>query len=52
MRPWRTTRRSGRIAFNVAAVSISVSPFVTEDDFTDMFTTSAPIRFPASSNED
>jgi hypothetical protein len=49
---WRTTRMSGRIAFSVCAVSISVSPFFTEDELTDMFMTSAPSRLPASSNED
>ncbi len=43
---------SGRMAFSVAAVSISVSPFFTEDEATDMFMTSAPRRLPASSNED
>ena len=43
---------SGRIAFSVIAVSISVSPFFTEELATDMFITSAPSLFPASSNED
>ncbi len=43
---------SGRMAFRVIAVSISVSPFFTELVATDMFMTSAPRRFPASSNED
>ena len=43
---------SGRIAFNVAAVSRSVSPFFTEEEDTDMFITSAPSRFPAISKED
>ena len=42
---------SGRMAFSVIAVSISVSPFLTEDVPTDMFMTSAPSRLPASSNE-
>src|SRR4029079_9819122 len=42
---------SGRIAFNVTAVSISVSPFVTEDAATFMFITSALSRLPAISNE-
>ena len=46
---WRTTRRSGRIALSVIAVSIRVSPFFTEDSATDMFITSAPRRLPASS---
>ena len=43
---------SGRMAFNVMAVSISVSPFLTLDEPTAMFITSAPRRLPASSNED
>ena len=43
---------SGRIAFKVMAVSISVSPFLTLDAPTAMFMTSAPSRFPASSNDD
>jgi len=42
---------SGRIAFSVAAVSISVSPFFTDEEATDMFITSAPSRLPASSND-
>ena len=46
---WRTTSRSGCIAFSVSAVSISVSPFFTEDCATAMFITSAPSRLPASS---
>ena len=46
---WRTTRRSGCIAFSVIAVSIRVSPFFTEDWATDMFITLAPSRLPASS---
>ena len=49
---WRMIRMSGRMAFSVIAVSISVSPFFTENEATDMFMTSAPSRFPASSNED
>ena len=40
------------MAFNVSAVSISVSPFLTDDELTDMFMTSAPRRLPASSKED
>ena len=40
------------MALSVAAVSISVSPFFTEDEATDMFITSAPRRLPASSKED
>ncbi|MNY71036.1 hypothetical protein D3C86_2092920 [compost metagenome] len=36
---------------SVAAVSISVSPFFTEEEATDMFMTSAPRRLPASSKE-
>ena len=43
---------SGRIAFSVIAVSISVSPFLTLEVATDMFITSAPSLLPASSNED
>ena len=43
---------SGRMAFSVMAVSISVSPFLTLDAPTAMFITSAPSRFPASSNDD
>ncbi len=43
---------SGRIAFSVIAVSISVSPFFTLEVATDMFMTSAPRRLPASSKED
>ena len=43
---------SGRMALSVAAVSMSVSPFFTEEDATDMFMTSAPSRLPAISNED
>ena len=39
------------MAFNVMAVSISVSPLRIEDDDTDMFITSAPSRLPASSND-
>ena len=34
------------------AVSISVSPFLTDELPTDMFMTSAPSRFPASSKDD
>ena len=49
---WRTTMMSGRIAFSVAAVSISVSPFFTLELATAMFITSAPSRLPASSKED
>ena len=48
---WRTTRTSGRMALSVVAVSISVSPLVTEDEATDMFMTCAPSRLPAISNE-
>ena len=40
------------MAFSVIAVSISVSPFFTEEGATDMFITSAPSRLPASSKED
>ena len=39
------------MALSVIAVSISVSPFFTEEVATDMFMTSAPSRLPASSNE-
>ena len=39
---------SGRIAFSVIAVSISVSPFFTLELPTAMFMTSAPRRLPAS----
>ena len=42
---------SGRIAFKVVAVSIRVSPFLTEDPFTDIFNTDAPRRFAAISKE-
>ncbi len=42
---------SGRMAFSVTAVSISVSPLRIEDEPADMFITSAPSRLPASSNE-
>ena len=49
---WRTTMMSGRMALSVIAVSISVSPFFTDEDATDMFITSAPSRLPAISNED
>ena len=42
---------SGRMALSVIAVSISVSPFFTDEVATDMFMTSAPSRLPASSNE-
>ena len=40
------------MALSVIAVSISVSPFFTDELPTDMFITSAPSRLPASSNED
>src|SRR5208337_3306420 len=43
---------SGRMAFSVIAVSISVSPFLTLDAATAMFITSAPSLLPASSNDD
>ena len=49
---WRTTSRSGCMAFSVSAVSISVSPFFTLDCATAMFITSAPRRLPASSKLD
>ena len=39
------------MALSVIAVSISVSPFLIDDDATDMFITSAPSRLPASSND-
>src|SRR5581483_10449898 len=42
---------SGRIAFSVMAVSMSVSPFCIEEVDTFMFMTSAPRRLPASSKE-
>ena len=48
---WRTTSTSGCIAFSVMAVSIRVSPFLIDEAPTDMLTTSAPRRLPASSNE-
>ena len=48
---WRTTITSGRMAFSVAAVSSSVSPFLIALVATDMLTTSAPRRFAASSKE-
>ena len=47
----RMTIASACIAFNVIAVSISVSPFLTELCATCILTTSAPSRLPASSNE-
>ena len=47
----RMTRMSGRMALSVMAVSISVSPFFTEELATAMFMTSAPSRLPASSKE-
>ena len=37
---WRTTSTSGCMALSVIAVSISVSPFFTEEEATDMFITS------------
>src|SRR4051794_31122460 len=40
------------MALSVMAVSTSVSPFLMDDEDTDMFMTSAPSRLPASSNED
>ena len=40
------------MALSVIAVSISVSPFFTDELPTAMFITSAPSRLPASSNED
>jgi hypothetical protein len=43
---------SGRMALSVIAVSISVSPFFTEELATAMFITSAPSLLPASSKED
>jgi hypothetical protein len=39
------------MALSVVAVSISVSPLVTDEVRTDMFITSAPSRLPANSNE-
>ena len=48
---WRTTRRSGCMAFSVTAVSIRVSPLEIDELRGLMLTTSAPSRFPASSNE-
>ena len=48
---WRATSTSGCMALSVIAVSIRVSPFLIEDEPTDMLTTSAPSRLPASSNE-
>src|SRR5262245_1796194 len=42
---------SGCMALSVTAVSISVSPLRMEEEPTDMFITSAPSRFPASSKE-
>ena len=49
---WRTMMMSGRMALRVTAVSMSVSPFFTEDEATDMFITSAPSRLPAISKDD
>src|SRR3954464_13877254 len=40
------------MALSVMAVSTSVSPFLMDEEDTDMFMTSAPSRLPASSNED
>ena len=40
------------MAFSVIAVSISVSPFFTDELPTAMFMTSAPRRLPAISKED
>ena len=40
------------MAFSVIAVSISVSPFFTDEAPTAMFMTSAPSRLPASSKDD
>jgi hypothetical protein len=37
------------MAFSVMAVSMSVSPFLTLDEATDILMTSAPKRLPASS---
>jgi hypothetical protein len=49
---WRTTRRSGCMALSVIAVSISVSPFFSEEACgLPMVITSAPSRLPASSKE-
>ena len=48
----RITSMSGCMALSVIAVSISVSPFFTDEVLTDMFITSAPRRLPASSNDD
>ena len=42
---------SGRMALSVIAVSISVSPFFTDEVETAMFMTSAPRRLPAISKE-
>jgi hypothetical protein len=39
------------MAFRVIAVSIRVSPFLIEDQATDMLITSAPRRLAASSKE-
>src|SRR3546814_4573027 len=39
------------MALRVIAVSISVSPFLIEDQATDMLMTSAPSRFAASSKD-
>ena len=46
---WRTTSRSGCMAFSVSAVSIRVSPFLTELACIAIDITSAPSRLPASS---
>ena len=40
------------MALSVIAVSISVSPFFSDEVLTAMFITSAPSRLPASSKED
>ena len=48
---WRTTKTSGCMALSVIAVSMRVSPFLMELSDTDIFITSLPRRFPASSKD-
>ena len=48
---WRTISTSGCMAFRVMAVSIRVSPFLIDDQATDMLITSADSLLAASSKE-
>ena len=49
---WRMMIASVPIASRVAAVSLSDSPFFTDDEEADRLITSALIHFPAVSKED